>query len=96
MPKSNNSERPVIILTEFKEIFFGYTKDTTGDRIQLHNARQACYFSEKTHGLLGLASMGPQSGSRIGPSANLEVRKIVNVIECTSKAADAWEAAKWE
>ncbi len=90
-----NSERLVVVLTEFKEIFCGWTTDVTGDRIQLRNARQACYYSEQTHGLLGLAVTGPAKGSKIGPAANIEVRCVVNVIECQQSAIEVWENAKW-
>ena len=91
-----NKERLVVVLTEFKEIFCGYTTNTDGDSIKLRNARQAVYFSVDTHGLLGLAVNGPAKGSRIGPAANIEVRRIVNVIECSAGAADVWEKAKWD
>lgn len=92
---ANENERLVVVLTEFKEIFCGWTTDVTGDRIRLRNARQACYYSEETHGLLGLAVSGPGKGSRIGPAANIEVRQVVNVIECQATAAKAWENATW-
>lgn len=92
---TKNEERLVVVLTEFKEIFCGWSSDVTGDRIKLRSARQACYYSEDTHGLLGLAVTGPGKGSRIGPAANIEVRRVVNVIECSSEAAKAWESASW-
>ena len=94
MPKAN-AERLVVVLTEFKEIFCGWATDVDGDRIKLRGARQACYYSEDTHGLLGLAATGPAKGSKIGPAANIEVRRVINVIECQSAAVDAWEKAKW-
>lgn len=90
------TERAVVILTEFKEIFFGFTTDTSGDRVLLRQARQACYYSADTHGLLGLAVNGPAKGSNIGPTADhLECRRVVNVLECTSEAVAKWEKAKW-
>lgn len=92
---ARKSEKIVVVLTEFKEIFCGWTSDATGDRIQLRNARQACYYSNDTQGLLGLGVNGPAKGSRIGPAANIEVRRVVNVIECTSVAVEAWESATW-
>lgn len=94
MPKGKE-ERCVVILTEFKEIFCGWTSDTSGDRIALRQARQACYYSAETHGLLGLAVEGPAKGSKIGPAADMEVRKPVNVIECRPEAAEAWGNATW-
>jgi hypothetical protein len=92
---ANSEERLVVVLTEFKEIFCGYAKDTSGDRIFLRNARQACYYSAETHGLLGLAVNGPAKGSKIGPAANMEIRRPINVIECSTAAAEVWEKAKW-
>ena len=86
----------VVVLTEFKEIFCGWTADTSGDRIKLRNARQACYFSSETYGLLGLAANGPAKGSRIGPPANIECRRIVSVIECSPSAVEVWEKATWQ
>ena len=50
MATKNKEERLVVVLTEFKEIFCGWATDVSGDRIQLRNARQACYYSEATHG----------------------------------------------
>jgi hypothetical protein len=95
MAKENGKERMVVVITEFKEIFCGWATETNGDRIKLRAARQACYYSEETHGLLGLAVIGPGKGSRIGPAADIEVRKPVNIVECQPEAADAWSAAKW-
>ena len=93
--EKQSEERMVVVLTEFKEIFCGWATDTEGDRIKLRNARQACYFSEDTHGLIGLAVTGPGRGSKIGPAANIEVRRVVNVIECSQAAAEAWEKSSW-
>jgi hypothetical protein len=93
--KSNSEEKLVVVITEFKEIFCGWTDDYSGDRIALRDARQAIYYSAETHGLLGLAVKGPGRGSKIGPAANVEVRKPVNVVECSSAAAEVWEKAKW-
>jgi hypothetical protein len=92
---ANGEEKCFVILTEFKEIFCGYSTDVSGDRIKLRNARQAIYYSAESKGLLGLAVNGPGSGSKIGPAANIEVRRVVNVIECSSAAAQVWEKAKW-
>lgn len=93
MPKGE--EKRYVVLTEFKEIFCGWSSDVSGDRIKLRDARQAVYYSSDTHGLLGLATDGPGRGSKIGPAANIEVRRVVNVIECSQAATEAWEKAKW-
>lgn len=93
---TKKDERMVVVLTAQKEIFCGWTTDTSGERINLRAARQAVYYSADTHGLLGLAAHGPARGSRIGPAATVECRSILNVIECSSVAVSAWEGAKWE
>ena len=92
---TQGEEKMVVVLTEFKEIFCGWTKDTDGDRIKLRSARQAIYYSENTHGLLGLAVNGPAKGSRIGPAADIECRKVVNIIDCSLGAVEVWENAGW-
>ena len=86
-------ERPVIICTEYKGVFFGYTSDTTGDVIQLKRARMGIYWGT-TRGVMQLAETGPTSASKISARADLEVRKITCVMEVTHAAAKAWEDAK--
>jgi len=86
----------VVVLTEFKEIFCGECDDPWGDVLMLKNARQAIFFSEETHGLLGLAANGPAEGSRIGPVVEeMRVARPVNVIKCSAEAVKKWESAEW-
>lgn len=89
-------EKMVVVLTEFKEIFCGWTTDYNSEVVNLRDARQACYYSSDTHGILGLAVSGPAKGSRIGDAANIQCRRVVNIIECSSAAQEAWRKAKWE
>lgn len=88
-------ERPVIVCTEHRGVFFGYaTGDTIGvDPIMLRGARMAIYFGT-TRGVMELAETGPTSKSRISARADIEVRKITSVFEVTDEAAKAWEAVK--
>jgi hypothetical protein len=88
-------EKLCVVLTEFKEIFCGWTSDYDGDVVNLRDARQAVYFSSDTHGLLGLATNGPAKGSRVGPAANIQCRRVVNIIECSVAAQKVWSEAKW-
>lgn len=46
-------------------------------------------------GFLGLATVGPLSGARIGPAADIELHGITCVAECTPEAVAAWERAPW-
>lgn len=91
----NNSERPVLVTTAHRGVFFGYTEDTEGAIIKLRAARCCIYWPTSNKGFLGLATFGPMSGSRIGPAADLELRDITSVAACTPEAVAAWEKAPW-
>ena len=86
------TERPVIICTEFRGVFFGYTKDTSGDVIHLRGARMAIYWGT-TRGVMELAETGPTSKSKISSRADIEVRKITAIFEATPAAVAKWESA---
>lgn len=88
--------RPVIVCNEARGVYYGYAKDTSGDSIKLKNARNVFYWVAPNKGIFGLASDGPGKGSKVGPEADIEVKKVTNVIEVTSKAEKAWTNAKWE
>jgi hypothetical protein len=85
-------ERPVIVCTEFRGVFFGYASDTSGDIIHLKRARMAIYWGTNK-GVMQLAESGPTASSKISAWADLEVRKITAVFEVTPAAAEKWEAA---
>lgn len=82
---------PVVVLTEFKEIFFGYCEDFTSERLHLHDVRQALYFSVGSGGLVGLGAHGPSEKSRITHVADeMIVSRPVNVVKCTDKSEKMW------
>lgn len=91
MSKSNNN-RPVIICTEYRGVFFGYADNTKGDTVDLKRARMAIAFGV-TRGVMELAETGPTSKSKISARADIEVRKVTAVFEVTPEAAAKWEAA---
>jgi hypothetical protein len=90
-----NAERPVVVTTTHRGVFFGYAEKTDGPTIKLRSARNCVYWPASNKGFMGLASMGPDSGSRIGPAADIELRDITAVVECTAAAVEAWEKAPW-
>ena len=90
----NNIERPVLITTEFRGVFFGYATDTSGDTVTLTRARNCIYWPSTQGGFAGLASDGPVNGSRIGATVSqIELRKVTSVTEVTTEAAAVWESA---
>lgn len=85
-------ERPVIVCTEYRGVFFGYAEDTKGDVINLKRARCAIYWGT-TKGFMELAQTGPTENSRIGAPADIELRKVTAVVEVSPKAEAAWSKA---
>lgn len=93
MAKKQSKERPVIVTTARRGVFFGYSDYTEGDTIKLRNARNCLYWSREVGGFMGLASVGPIGDSRIGRAADGTFREVVCVLECTPEAAKVWESA---
>jgi hypothetical protein len=87
------SGRPVIVCTEHRGVFFGYATDTSGDSIQLRDARMAIYWGT-TKGVMELAETGPTSSSKISAKADIEIRKITAVFEVASAALEKWKSIK--
>ena len=85
-------DRPVVVCTVHRGVFFGYSDDTSGDRINLRAARMAIYFGTR-RGVMELAETGPTSSSKISARADIEVRGVTAVFEVTDPAVAAWEAA---
>lgn len=93
---NRKKERAVLVTTAHKGVFFGYATETDGDVIHLRAARNCLYWPTNNKGFLGLAAEGPYSGARVGPAADIEIRNITCVAECTPAAVDAWEKAPWK
>lgn len=95
-PSRIAKERAVVICTDKRGVFFGYTTKTDGDPIRLTRPRMCVYWDTATRGVLGLAATGPTSGCRItnAPPA-IELRGITAVIECSPEAVSAWEKSPW-
>lgn len=93
--KKTNGERYVLVTTEHRGVFAGFASDTSGDTIKLRAGRNCIYWSASLKGFLGLASQGPDSSCKIGPAADIELRKITSVVEVTTEAQAKWETAPW-
>lgn len=95
MKKAANKERAVLVTTEHRGVFFGYSDKTSGKTINLKRARNCVYWDKMVRGFLGLAATGPNAACRIGPPADIELRGITCVAEVTADAVKAWEIAPW-
>lgn len=92
---TKKKERAVVVTTSHRGVFFGYATDTDGDQIKLRAARCCLYWPVEVKGFVGLAATGPNRNSRVGPAADITLRNITCVIECTPTAVAAWELAPW-
>ena len=91
----SNGKRAVLVTTKHRGVFFGYTEDASGQVVNLTDARCAIYWSSDVRGFMGLAATGPSASCRIGAKADVELRDITAVVNCTPEAVKAWEAAPW-
>lgn len=92
---ASKAERPVLVTTAHRGVFFGYATDTDGETIALKRARLCVYWSADVRGFMGLAANGPTASCRIGPPADITLRAITSVLEVTPAAEKAWGAAPW-
>lgn len=93
------NKTPVVVTTKHRGVFFGYL--TNGDKlpseITLERARMCVYWSSALKGVLGLASIGPDSDCRISIAVpKLTLWDVTSVIECSSEAVVKWEGAPWK
>lgn len=89
------TERAVLVTTQHRGVFFGYATATDGDTIKLRAARNCVYWSSDVRGFLGLAATGPTKSCKVGPAADIELRDITCVAECSAASVQAWEASPW-
>jgi len=93
--KQNGKERAVLVTTAHKGVFFGYATHTDGSTIKLRAGRLCVYWTTDLRGFMGLASMGPGAGCRVGPPADIELRDITSVSEVSDQAIAKWEKGPW-
>lgn len=98
----------ILITTQHRGVFFAQIDETqltdykkrsiedpkaSRNLIDLHNCRMAIYWNTKK-GVMELASDGPNSGSRIGAPAFVDIlHDVTGVITVTDNAAEKWRAA---
>jgi hypothetical protein len=90
------TERPVLVTTAHRGIFFGYMNGDDGKTtVKLKRGRNCLYWSSELKGFLGLAAFGPSQSCRIGPAADITLMDVTSVSEVTAEAAARWEAQPW-
>lgn len=105
MTTNESKDRPVIVTTEHRGVFFGYAtpaavaaweKEPEKTTVRLRAMRNVLYWSADCKGFMGLAATGPTKSCKVGPAANAAVRRVTAVLDVTDVAARAWEAAPWQ
>ena len=92
---AKNKDRPVVVTTSHRGVFFGYADgNTSGDIVKLKRARN-CIYWRGIKGFMALAETGPTKDCRVGPAVDIELRNITCIAEATEKAAQEWEKAPW-
>ena len=94
--KSNGKGRAVLVTTEHRGVFFGYATKIDGETIDLKASRLCVYWSADVKGFMGLAANGPSASCRVGPAADITLRKITAVLAVTPEAEKAWLAGPWK
>lgn len=92
-------KRMVVVTTDSSRrgVFFGELISHDKDEVVLKDAQMAVYWSNQTRGVLGLASIGPQKGSRITPIIpEMELNGVTAVMDATPKAAKLWRKQPWD
>ena len=90
----------VVIATDLNRrgVFAGIlaVHDEAARTIILQEARNCLYWSAATHGFLGLASIGPQAGSRVSSAVpELSLDGVTAILVATPEARTAWESEPW-
>ena len=90
-------ERPVLVTTQYRGVFFGYADADPVDRVlKLSRGRNCIYWPKETKGFLGLAKDGPLPGARVGPAVDITLYGVTCVAICTPEAVSRWEAFPWQ
>ena len=90
--------RYVVVTTnkDRRGVFFGEFQSHKKDVVILKNAQMAVYWSSATKGVLGLASIGPQKGSKITPPIpSIELDGVTSIMDTTVEAVNTWKSQPW-
>jgi len=95
---TDKNGKAVVVLTGSKSsgnlCVFGYTEDPYASDVRLSSARCCIYWTKKTGGIFGLATVGPVKGSRVGRMvSSVMLRDVCLVMEATDSAVYEWEGA---
>jgi len=98
--KEHDGKIAVLITTDSSKrgVFAGFINpdDMDKETIIVEELRMAVYWSSEMHGVLGLASMGPDNKCKISKSVKRALIKgVTAVIELSEEALKNWRKEHW-
>ena len=88
----------VVVCTEWRGVFFGKLISHDEDKkiAELDESQLCVYWSQATHGVLGLASVGPGKDCRISPqSGKVKLAGVTAIFEVDDSAISKWKESPW-
>jgi hypothetical protein len=89
----------VLITTIHKGVFFGTLKnpkEAESKTVTITDARMCVYWSSSMKGVLGLASIGPDSECKIGPRVDeITLQDVTSLTKVSAQAVKCWEDEPW-
>lgn len=90
------NQKPLVVTTTHKGVFFGYGTVTTAKTIRLEKARMCVSWSSDVKGIVGLAANGPTKNCRIGPAAPaITLQDVTSIMETSIEAEAQWNLQPW-
>lgn len=99
MAAKKSEDRYVVVTTDINRrgVFGGILESSKAGNAVLRDARMCVYWSRETKGVVGLAAIGPQKGSRVSaPAPRIELDGVTAIMDCTPEARSLWEGAPWQ
>ena len=95
--KTSLKQTAVLVTTYHRGVFFGYATDTNSKTIKITNARNCIYWPPSVGGFVGHASAGPNSQTKVGPTAEeMTLHDVTAVLKCSEVSEKAWLTANWK
>lgn len=95
----NVKRKAVVVTTKHRGVFFGYIEegiDITQRTLHIESCRMCIKWPVDNRGVIGLAALGPVDGAKVTPAAPaITLQDITSVMECSERAALAWESEPW-
>jgi len=86
----------VLVTTSHRGVFAGYMTGKPDKTVTLTQARCCLYWPTGTQGFLGLATVGPLKGSKVGPAvSSLTLYDVTSISDVEPAAVEAWEKGTW-